>query len=126
MKYLILILVLTGVLLQNFGKFIVYTNFELNRSYIANNLCVKKDVKNNTCKGSCHLKKQFDKTEEQEQKQLPQSHKVNLDFLFCQYPATFNWHEAQYFLGDAFPPSNTNQHYSSPTLAGVFQPPENS
>lgn len=67
MKNIVIILTLTGVLFQNFSKIIIYANFELNRDYIAKNLCVKKDEPNNCCKGSCHLKKELDKEEKKEQ-----------------------------------------------------------
>jgi len=36
-----------------------YLNYAINKNYIAKNLCVKKDIPNNTCNGKCHLKKQI-------------------------------------------------------------------
>ncbi|MBN8695618.1 MAG: hypothetical protein J0L87_03720 [Bacteroidetes bacterium] len=67
MNRICLILALTGVLMQNFGKVFILLNFELNRDYIAKSLCVKKDIPNNSCKGKCHLKKELDKEEKKEQ-----------------------------------------------------------
>ena len=67
MKYLFVILVVSGILLQNLNKVIILINFQLNRAYIAKNLCVKKEVENNCCQGSCHLKEELDKEDKKEQ-----------------------------------------------------------
>ena len=37
----------------------VYISFKLNQQYIVENLCVEKDLKVNTCNGSCDLTKQL-------------------------------------------------------------------
>jgi flagellar basal body-associated protein FliL len=67
MKNLFIILALTGVLLQNFSKILIYANFELNKEFIAKTLCVKKEIPANNCNGKCHLKKQLDNEEKKEQ-----------------------------------------------------------
>ena len=67
MKYVFIIIVLLGVVLQNFSKLIIYANFGLNREYIAKTFCEKKDEPDNCCKGKCHLKKQLDKEDNKEQ-----------------------------------------------------------
>jgi hypothetical protein len=59
LKHVFIILTIAGILLQTFSKGIVFIHFNLNRAYIAQNLCVKKDQADNCCKGSCHLKKQL-------------------------------------------------------------------
>ena len=38
-------------------EFLVYVSFKLNQNYIAQNLCVEKDLPESTCKGCCQLKK---------------------------------------------------------------------
>jgi len=51
----------------NIGRYqIPYIEYSLFKSYIAKNLCVKKDQKNNCCQGKCFLKKQIKLTEENE------------------------------------------------------------
>lgn len=42
----------------------VWINFKANQEYIANNLCIEKDIEESTCNGSCHLKEELDKVEE--------------------------------------------------------------
>ncbi|MGD1840908.1 MAG: hypothetical protein ACFB0B_08445 [Thermonemataceae bacterium] len=54
------------------GKLFILTSFQLNRAYIASNLCEKKAELNATCKGACYLKKQLQQQEQQEN-QLPVS-----------------------------------------------------
>ncbi len=41
----------------------VLVKFEMNREYIAKNLCEQKEVKGNCCKGSCKLNKDLKKEE---------------------------------------------------------------
>lgn len=67
MKHIFVILALTGILFQNFSKVIILLNFELNRDYIAQNLCVKKNETNNCCKGKCQLKIKLEQQEKKEQ-----------------------------------------------------------
>lgn len=82
MKHIFIILALTGVLLQNFSKIIIYVNFELNREFIAKTLCEKKDVRANKCNGTCHLKKQLAKEEKKEQSPTnPTKEKVEVQFF---------------------------------------------
>jgi hypothetical protein len=69
MNRILFILAFTGILLQNFSKVYILVQFQINQDYIAQNLCVKKDIPNNCCKGKCHLQKQLDKDE----KKLPAS-----------------------------------------------------
>ena len=47
------------VMAFNIGRYQVpYLEYYLFKDYIAKNLCVKKDVKNNCCQGKCFLEKQ--------------------------------------------------------------------
>jgi hypothetical protein len=48
-------------LLQIGSKSLIYLSFLEKQSFIAKNLCEKKNVKKNTCNGNCHLKKQMKK-----------------------------------------------------------------
>lgn len=54
------IIALLGILFHAWSGLVIYAGFSINRNYISTNLCVKRDVPNNTCKGSCHLKKQLE------------------------------------------------------------------
>jgi hypothetical protein len=67
MKYLFVILIVSGILMQNISKVIILINFHLNREYIAKNLCVQKEVEDNCCQGSCHLKEKLEEQDKKEQ-----------------------------------------------------------
>ncbi len=57
------------VLFSAFNNAFVFITFKINQKEIAKNLCVKKEIKNNTCKGQCYLAKQLKKAAEKEQKE---------------------------------------------------------
>jgi len=63
----------------------------MNKEFIAKNLCVKKAVKGNCCKGSCHLAKEL-KADEQKAGSpgTPSSKDKNETQLFFQSLTTFN------------------------------------
>ena len=44
-------------------KAIIVADYEINKSFIAENYCVNKNKPELKCHGSCHLKKQLDKEE---------------------------------------------------------------
>lgn len=67
MKYVFVIITLTGLLLQTFGKGLVLAEFMLNRDYIANVLCVNKAKPQLACHGQCHLMKEMEKETKKEQ-----------------------------------------------------------
>ncbi len=117
-------MVLIGVLFQSFSRLTIYVGFELNRDHIAKFLCVKKDVENNHCKGSCHLKKKLAEAEEQEERQVPGQQKEITVLLFC---AALTTNGFENMLSDAnrsvFVPWS-NADYASPFLSGRLQPPE--
>jgi len=84
LKNLFLILVVIGIVIQTMSKCIICINFQINREYIAKNLCIKKKEIKNSCKGKCHLKKQLD---EEDKKESPADSKngkeLNDTQLFC-------------------------------------------
>lgn len=69
--------------MQNFSKVYILLQFKINQNYIAKNLCVKKDLPNNCCKGSCQLEKQLEKEEKKESQsgnQLKEKFEIELFF----------------------------------------------
>ena len=61
----------------------IVVSFKINQENIANVLCVKKEIKDNTCQGKCYLKKQLIKADEEEQKQTQKTQKEKIDFLLA-------------------------------------------
>lgn len=61
----------------------IYLSFKLNQTYIANNLCVKKDEPANSCCGKCVLKKQLDESQKKENEgENPSSEKKLIPFIY--------------------------------------------
>lgn len=68
MKKILAILVVFGISLQEFSKILLYIDYELNKDFIAANLCVNKKQTKNLCYGSCYLKKKLDNSRGDEDK----------------------------------------------------------
>lgn len=69
MKYFFSILLISSFLLQNVSKLIIVINFQINKDYIAKNLCINRNKPKSCCEGKCELKKQLD--EEDKKENLP-------------------------------------------------------
>ena len=121
MKLFFSILVLSAFVFQTFSKFVIIMHFELNREYIAKNLCVKKDEANNCCKGSCHLNKKLEEEDKKEQKSPLQSlikeveiqlfsQEINFSFFNCEIELN---HFVAYFFTK-----------SIKVVPSIFHPPE--
>lgn len=123
-KYLTIIIILLLISLQPISKLWIVVSFQLNQKEIAKKLCVKKEVKNNTCQGKCHLKKQINEAEEQEGKQtpLPQKDKSETSYyyLISNIISTKNLYVISY---KHFKPYKNNLRLSD-LVADIFHPPE--
>lgn len=63
----------------------MFFQFKWNQETIAKTLCVKRAEKVNTCNGQCHLKKQFQKAEKEENdQQRPNSQKDKVEVIYFQ------------------------------------------
>jgi len=94
--------------------------FKINQEYIATNLCVQKDIEENSCQGCCQLKKEMQQTEKQEKSNPNQSQRkltidlFNTSSLTFKKPDVFkiiNYHYGAIIMVDAF-------------YARVFKPPQ--
>lgn len=82
LKYSIVILLVLVSLIATMQDSFTLLVFKINQDYIAKNLCVQKEVENNTCQGCCHLKKQMEQQNEQEKSNPNQSREKLLIDLF--------------------------------------------
>lgn len=62
-----LYLSLTAVILQSFTIPVVFMGFNLNRDYIAAELCVNRDVPESGCNGQCYLMKKLKQAQQDAQ-----------------------------------------------------------
>ena len=66
-RHILAISAILSVALACLGDCVVVLSFSVNRSYIARNLCEKKDVPGNTCQGCCLLRKELQNEGRKEQ-----------------------------------------------------------
>lgn len=92
MRRSVLLLVLVSAVVSHcFRLSGTLVHFNLNQAEIAQTLCVKKEVKGNTCQGKCHLKKMMQASEDSDNKAparegrqwlMPLSMPVQSTFIF--------------------------------------------
>jgi len=101
----------------------LYVSFKINQDTIAKTFCVKKEEKNNTCQGKCHLKKQLDKADEEEQKQAPKAQKEKYEVLYCYSAKQFDFLKyVDTYLSKLN--AGENSFHTSSFITNIFRPPE--
>jgi len=58
------LLLLISVVGSSFNKAIILLDYSINKSYIAAELCEKRNIPKSCCQGKCYLKKQLQKDED--------------------------------------------------------------
>ena len=113
-----LILTLFG---NAFLKSAVLFEFKFNQEYISQTMCVQKEIENNTCKGTCHLSKQLEKTEEQ-QDDIPVSNE-ELQEILVFFPISSELDEFMRQEENIFTPSSSSL-LSTEVNHSIFHPPQ--
>ena len=90
MKLLYSIIISTLLLLPSFGNVVIYLTFKINQDEISKTLCIKKEVKNNSCNGKCYLAKQLKKAAEKE-KQESSNVKEKQEVVYTQTASNYNF-----------------------------------
>lgn len=67
LKYPITILLIVTIAIHTFSKWIVILEYEINKDYIARNLCINRAKPSCCCKGKCFLQKKLAADEDQQQ-----------------------------------------------------------
>ncbi len=91
MKKALLYLLMFAVALQAFRHLGIVVSFKINRDYIAENLCEKRDEPESCCKGSCYLEKELKKAAETEEKAPVPVQKQELVWFFENTAPVFYW-----------------------------------
>ena len=124
MKQLATFILITIMLLQTFSKIWIVVSFKINQAQIAKTLCIKKEIKNNACQGKCHLKKQLDKTDEEEQKQVPNSLKEKSEVLYSHSLISLEPVNQAIFVSRNIISNYKPDFYSSSYITDIFHPPK--
>lgn len=122
MKQILAILVIVLFILQPASKMYVIVSFFVNQQFIENNLCEKREVKNNCCHGKCQLKKEIANTEQPSS--FPVLPKSTLEIIFNSVFTQFMFTnlEINTIRKTVFPP-NTLFVLTS-FGKGIFHPPQ--
>lgn len=121
MRQVIAIILIASVLLQSMNKLVVEVSYELNKDYIAKNLCVNRDKPMMHCNGKCHLAKQLQKTENDNNKNKT-AQRLGFDFYVTAIPIQYKPQPIYVGLADkAFTGYSTE--YSFDPLDHIFRPP---
>lgn len=123
MKKLFSYLFLISFVFQSTSQLWIITSFYIQRDFIAKNLCVKKEIKNNDCQGQCHLKKQLHEDEKKQEQQLPDIKQKEIQ-LFATNGSAFNIAPIYKSLYSEKMPTTKQGFVSSGFLFSVFHPPK--
>ncbi len=110
-------------LLQTFSKTIILADFEINKEYIAKVLCVNKSKPKMHCNGKCHLKKELNKAEKEEQSSPnPENEKYEFQ-LFTESGFNIDLHNSLDVISNSFL-SDYTFHLSDKHPNSIFHPPQ--
>ena len=122
MRVVISSLLILVMLMQTFSKTIIFTAFKINQDYITQNLCVNRDHPEKHCCGKCHLHKQMQKDDEQQNSSRVPSSLKSLDeiVLMCENDLHDN---LKSFFSAVFSFAPPAVFISSPKQDDIFHPP---
>ena len=119
LKELLTYLLILSLGLNILGSTICFTAYQINKKYIAENLCENKSRPSMHCEGHCHLQKKL-KEDEQQNKDTPNSLKNGPELIFWNQPVHFAFTDSYITFKNKSPNSNL---ICKPFLPGVFHPP---
>lgn len=121
-KYFLVYLLFIAVFVNTFYPIVILTGFELNRKFIASNLCINRSSPAIGCGGKCYLQKKLREVQEGEKKQ---EEKGSLKIESLYFPPAFDLiSNNSGTLGLAiFRSPLSILLYSSNYLDSVFKPP---
>ena len=119
-KALAVILLSFVILLQPLTKLVLVAEYQVNKNYIAEFLCINKSKPKLKCEGKCQLSKEL-KAADDHEKNLPAPLKDKAEVLyFCQVTPTF-FFRFPTVLNTTFPAFSAPE--VSPPVFGIFHPP---
>jgi hypothetical protein len=122
-KSIAAIILLTAFAAQMSSRFAVLVNFELNKDYIAKNLCENREKPKSCCKGKCYLKKQLAKTDKEESTPTGKTGKDKNEELFFGSFKRIN-NRNFYIIQNSVYPVLKNDMAVYNYSASVFHPPQ--
>jgi hypothetical protein len=115
-----------GMLCLSLGlRLIVLIDWQINRSYIAENLCEKRNEVNSCCQGKCQLKKRMDKLDKDYQQPTNEKKKSENEknFDFFELPIEMTPLECPPVTSMACKSENLISSYQVLFIVSRFKPP---
>lgn len=124
MRHFSAIILIIALIAQNYNRYIVVLNYELNKEYIAKNLCENRNKPKCCCAGKCFLKKQLAKTDKEQELPGSNSNKSINEIIFFAEQTAYSFNVPvqtlpQQKLSVNNTPFITQDHYGA-----VFHPPQ--
>ena len=69
MRFFTVIFLSIAILSANFSRLFVFAGFEMNKAFIAAELCINKDKPQMHCNGKCYLSKKLEQAREKQKQQ---------------------------------------------------------
>jgi hypothetical protein len=112
-------LLIVSLVAANFSRLFVYAGFELNKDYIAANLCENRDKPQLHCNGKCYFMKKIKQAEQKENADNRQAQKNLFQEAFFQPIATIKFHSVLLSITKV-----PNKRLVLPVQpSSIFQPP---
>ena len=113
-------LLIVSLVTVNFSRVFVYAGFELNKKYIADNLCVNRFKPQLHCNGKCYFMKKVKQAQEKENTDDRQSQKNLFQEAYCHQPFKIKFHSVLLSVTPI-----PNHHLQLPEQSrSIFQPPQ--
>lgn len=113
------ILLLFSLLITNFSNLFLFAGFELNRNYIATELCTNKSKPELHCNGQCFLMKKLKQAQEKEEKKDRQSQMSHFQEALVNSPIIFK----RYAVAETKLHIPTSMGMPQNIKNSIFQPP---
>lgn len=114
------ILLLCSLLTVNFSNLFVFAGFEMNRKYIAAELCENRNKPELHCNGKCYLMKKLKQAQDKEEKQERQSQQTQVQDALAVIPVIFR----QYALAEIKFHIPASMGIPQNIKNSIFQPPK--
>jgi len=123
MKLIAIPILILLLMTQTFSKWFVVLSFNLNRDYIAKNLCENRSRPVLKCNGNCVLMKKMKQEEKQEQQNAPGPVKIEFGYVVLSSKSFFATISAPVFISDLSYALAGDSGKPVDRAVGIFHPP---
>jgi hypothetical protein len=124
LKQLTAYFLLFSLLAVSFSRFFIFAGFELNKNYIAANLCENRDKPWLHCNGKCYFAKKIKQAQENERKEAAKDNFIRLEISFFQEPFKLTFIEPVVLESNKGMFTQYTFQYTSHYIDAVFRPPK--